>query len=120
MSKPFAIPVLQARVKNALEMKRLHEIEVRSAAHTALLHEIMPPHICSRLVGGETVVSESHGDVTILFSDIVGWTEIAQALPTAAIVRLLNHLFSAFDELTEQHHVFKVETIGDAYVRSSG
>lgn len=114
MSKPFSIPVLKARVKNALELKRLHEVEVRSAALSELLYEIMPPHICSRLVGGETVVSESHQDVTILFSDIVGWTEIAEALPTAGIVRLLNHLFSAFDELTELHHVFKVETIGDA------
>ena len=48
MSKPFSIPVLKARVKNALELKRLHEVEVRSAALSELLYEIMPPHICSR------------------------------------------------------------------------
>ena len=117
MAKPFDIPVLKARIRSVLEMKRLHEMEIRSASHTNLLHEILPPHICARLVSGETVVSESLGDVSILFSDIVGWTEMAESLPTAGIVRLLNHLFSAFDELIERHvGVFKVETIGDAYM----
>lgn len=66
------------------------------------------------------MVSESHDAVTILFSDVVGWTNIAEQLPTAGVVRLLNHLFSAFDALTEEHGVFKVETIGDAYMCAAG
>ena len=42
-----------------------------------------------------------------------GWTTIAAALPTAGVVRLLDHLFGTFDSLTAQFGVFKVETIGD-------
>ena len=82
--------------------------------------EMMPPHIVARLVAGEKTMSESHSAVTILFSDIVGWTHIASALPTAGVVRLLDHVFGIFDGLTAQHGVFKVETIGDAYMVAAG
>ena len=81
---------------------------------------MMPPHIVARLVAGEKTMSESHSAVTILFSDIVGWTHIASALPTAGVVRLLDHVFGIFDGLTAQHGVFKVETIGDAYMVAAG
>jgi class 3 adenylate cyclase len=50
--------------------------------------------------------------VTVLFSDIVGFTTMAAATPTAELVMLLNELFTAFDNLCDVHQVFKVETIG--------
>jgi len=81
---------------------------------------MMPPHIVERLVAGEKTMSESHNAVSILFSDIVGWTSIAAALPTAGVVRLLDHVFRIFDGLTAQFGVFKVETIGDAYMVAAG
>ena len=58
--------------------------------------------------------------VTILFSDIRGFTELAGAWPTEAIIHMLNEMFSAFDRLCEQLGVYKVETIGDAYMIVSG
>lgn len=118
--KPFEKEVLQARVRTAVQIKRLHEIELLNAKHTQLLYSIMPSHIIERLQAGETMISESHSSVTILFSDIVGWTNIAESLSTPQVVMLLNELFSAFDELTEKHTVFKVETIGDAYMCAAG
>eukprot|EP00746_Dinoflagellata_sp_MGD_P163101 gnl/MRDRNA2_/MRDRNA2_90975_c0_seq1.p1 gnl/MRDRNA2_/MRDRNA2_90975_c0~~gnl/MRDRNA2_/MRDRNA2_90975_c0_seq1.p1 ORF type:complete len:1248 (-),score=283.39 gnl/MRDRNA2_/MRDRNA2_90975_c0_seq1:156-3665(-) len=118
--KPFEKEVLQARVRTAVQIKRLHEIQMLNAKHTQLLYSIMPSHIIERLQAGETMISESHNSVTILFSDIVGWTNIAEALSTSQVVMLLNELFSAFDELTERHTVFKVETIGDAYMCAAG
>jgi len=120
ISKPFENEVLQARVRSALQIKRLHEVELENAQHTELLHSIMPAHIVERLKGGESMIAESHENVTILFSDIVGWTNIAESLSTSQVVILLNELFSAFDELTEQHCVYKVETIGDAYMCAAG
>lgn len=120
MSKPFEARVLQARVQTALQVKRLHEVELEHAQHAKLLHEIMPPSIVERLLAGESCISESHPCVTILFSDIVGWTNIAESIPTSAVITLLNQLFSAFDALLDEHGVFKVETIGDAYMVAAG
>jgi signal transduction histidine kinase/DNA-binding NarL/FixJ family response regulator/bacteriorhodopsin len=120
VAKPFDTAVLIARVQTALQVKRLHEIEVEHAQHTKLLHEIMPPHIVQRLVTGEKCIAESQQCVTILFSDIVGWTNIAESIPTCAVIALLNELFSAFDALLDKHGVYKVETIGDAYMVAAG
>jgi len=120
ISKPFEEEVLRARVQTALKVKRLHEVEVENAEHAKLLHEIMPPHIVQRLLGGENCIAESHSCVTILFSDIVGWTNIAESIPTSAVITLLNELFSAFDTLLADHGVYKVETIGDAYMVAAG
>jgi len=120
ISKPFEKEVLVARVKTALEIKRLHETELEHARHTELLYSIMPPHVIERLQAGESMIAESHDSVTVLFSDIVGWTNIAESLTTSQLVVLLNDLFSAFDDLTETHGVFKVETIGDAYMCAAG
>jgi class 3 adenylate cyclase len=107
-------------VQTAVQVKRLHEIEVEHAQHTKLLHEIMPAHIVQRLVSGENCIAESQQCVTILFSDIVGWTNIAESIPTCAVIALLNELFSAFDALLDKHGVYKVETIGDAYMVAAG
>mmetsp|Transcript_87229 Transcript_87229/g.241935 ORF Transcript_87229/g.241935 Transcript_87229/m.241935 type:complete len:1428 (-) Transcript_87229:90-4373(-) len=120
VSKPFEKDVLEARVRTALQLNRLHKIEVENAKHTELLHSIMPPHIVERLQSGEGMIAESHESVTILFSDIVGWTNIAESLTTSQVVVLLNELFSVFDALTEEHNVYKVETIGDAYMCAAG
>ncbi|CAK0868411.1 unnamed protein product [Prorocentrum cordatum] len=120
VAKPFDSAVLIARVQTAIQVKRLHEIEVEHAQHTKLLHEIMPPHIVQRLVSGENCIAESQKCVTILFSDIVGWTNIAESIPTCAVITLLNELFSAFDALLDKHGVYKVETIGDAYMVAAG
>lgn len=120
ISKPFQEDVLQARVRTALQVKRLHEVELENAQHESLLHEIMPSHIVQRLLSGENCISESHQSVTILFSDIVGWTNIAESIPTSAVITLLNELFSAFDGLLSKFGVYKVETIGDAYMVAAG
>jgi class 3 adenylate cyclase len=73
-----------------------------------------------RLVMGEKCISERHESVSMLFSDIVGWTPMSESVPTQQLIALLNDLFSAFDELTEKHGVFKAETIGDAYIVAAG
>jgi len=118
--KPFESSVLQARVKSAFQLKRLHEVEVQNAQYVNLLHEIMPAHIVQRLISGESCIAESHQCVTILFSDIVGWTNIAESISTSSVIMLLNELFSAFDALLDKHGVYKVETIGDAYMVAAG
>lgn len=52
---------------------------------------------------------------TVLMSDVVGFTAICNGLPTMQVVSLLNAMYSAFDALTERHHVFKVKLILNLY-----
>ncbi|KAL4118062.1 hypothetical protein PRIC2_010389 [Phytophthora ramorum] len=84
-----------------------------------LLYQMLPAAVVMRLKEGE-MVSDQHQQVGILFSDIKGFTSIASQAATAQVVNILASLFCAFDKLTEKHGVFKMQTIGDAYVIVSG
>ena len=85
-----------------------------------LLHRILPPNIASKLAKGEAAPAETHSAVSILFSDIVGFTKISSSVHPQYVMDMLNELFSKFDKLCEDHGVYKVETIGDAYMVVSG
>jgi class 3 adenylate cyclase len=69
---------------------------------------------------GESTIADSFEEVTILFADVVGFTRLAAARPADQIVRLLNRIFTAFDELADRWDVEKIKTIGDAYMVASG
>lgn len=98
--------------KLRLENKRTNEV----------LHNIFPAKIASLLSHGLKVESESFDLVTCLYSDIIGFTKMcgSENVKPIDIVRLLNKLYLQFDNLTTIHGVFKVETIGDAYVIVGG
>merc|ERR1712232_488348 len=81
-----------------------------------VIHEVFPPKIAQSLREGRKVEPESREIVTIFFSDVVGFTEISSKLSPLKISDMLDRLYSKFDELSRKHDVFKVETIGDAYM----
>ncbi|KAL8603738.1 hypothetical protein ACOMHN_024354 [Nucella lapillus] len=85
-----------------------------------LLHEMLPKKVACQLTHGGTVAAEKFDCVTILFSDIVTFTNIATACTPMDIVNMLNDLFHRFDTHTNTHDVYKVETIGDAYMGVAG
>jgi serine/threonine protein kinase len=80
------------------------------------LYDVFPKHIADALNSGKKVEAESHEIVTVVFSDIVGFTTISQTFSPLKVSNMLDRLYQAFDELAGKHKVFKVETIGDAYM----
>lgn len=90
-----------------------------------LLLNILPKPIARRLsateLGQQTqTIVDRHEHVSILFADIVGFTELSQKMEPGELVHLLNTLFSAFDRITARHGVEKIKTIGDAYMAVCG
>jgi len=81
-----------------------------------LLYSVFPKHVADALRNGQKVAPENHELVTIFFSDIVGFTDISSKLDPLKISELLDRLYNSFDALSDYHDVFKVETIGDAYM----
>jgi len=81
-----------------------------------LLYDVFPKHVADALREGRPVEPERKDCVTIFFSDIVGFTTISSSLDPEKVSTMLHRLYTAFDELSSAHRIFKVETIGDAYM----
>jgi adenylate cyclase len=128
LPKPFNPVLLRARISACLERKRWHDrerrylerIELEKAKHEALLRNILPGEIVTRLSGGEAVIADRVEEATILFADLVGFTAAASRITPAVLVNNLNRIFSAFDELCRQLQIEKIKTIGDAYMAAAG
>lgn len=135
LPKPFDPVLLRARVFSSLEKKRLRDLD---REHIALLqHEkellnieqmkteklmlnILPKPIAERLKKGEKNIAGSYPEVTILFSDLVGFTKMSSTKSPADLVKLLNDLFTRFDKRAEELGLEKIKTIGDAYMAVGG
>ncbi|XP_067134233.1 guanylate cyclase soluble subunit alpha-2-like [Centruroides vittatus] len=80
-----------------------------------LLYLIFPAQIAKKLWLGEAVASQQFDEVTLLFSDIVGFTSICSSATPMDVITMLNELYTQFDVFCEELDVYKTETIGDAY-----
>lgn len=85
-----------------------------------LLLNVLPQAIASRLKDGDEAIADNFAEVTVLFADIVGFTEISSRIAPQQVVSLLNQVFSAFDYLAEIHGLEKIKTVGDAYMVVGG
>lgn len=100
--------------------KRTAELRQKNEENERLLLNIFPASIAERLKRGEELIADARAEVTIVFADIVGFTDLSSRVPAHALVNLLNDLISEFDQLAREHGVEKIKTIGDAYMAVAG
>ena len=98
----------------------LGTLAVEKAKSERLLLNILPAPIAQQLKEEERTIADSFPEVTVLFADIVGFTELSAQTPAIELVEILNVIFSEFDQLTDEHGLEKIKTIGDAYMVVGG
>lgn len=135
LPKPFNPVLLRARVFSSLEKKRLrdadrehiaqlqHEKELLNLEQMKtekLMLNILPRPIADRLKKGEKNIAGSYPEVTVLFSDLVGFTKMSAQKSAPDLVKLLNEIFTRFDIRAQDLGLEKIKTIGDAYMVVGG
>jgi adenylate cyclase len=85
-----------------------------------LLLNILPGPIAARLKENHITIADGFADVTVMFADIINFTQLSEEMPPKFMVTLLNEVFSHFDALAEKHGIEKIKTIGDAYMVAGG
>ncbi|UIE37712.1 adenylate/guanylate cyclase domain-containing protein [Leptodesmis sichuanensis] len=116
-SKELELRVIERTAELRRTNQKLAEEQEKSER---LLLNILPPPIAQKLKDGETNIADGFASVTILFADLVNFTELSEQVSPTELVALLNEIFSRFDRLTERYGLEKIKTIGDAYMVVGG
>ncbi|MBK9249520.1 MAG: adenylate/guanylate cyclase domain-containing protein [Ignavibacteria bacterium] len=116
--------------KQAQQMEHRRKIEeserdrqvklARFQEQEKILHNILPSKIADRMLDGEKTIADSHENVSVFFSDIVGFTTLSQRVSAQELVGMLNAIFTQFDHIAREHGLEKIKTIGDSYMAVCG
>ncbi len=95
-----------------------HSVIARSGHRGSdhIVHNLFPPHVVEALISGKTLPPEPKAMVTMFFSDIVGFTTLSSTLDADKVSNMLNRWFDALDSLADKFGIYKLETIGDAFL----
>lgn len=115
--KPFNKTLLKARLEAILEKKYFYDqLQLERKKADQLLLNILPQPIAVRLKDGEEPIADNHEDVSVMFADLVNFTQLATRVSPRDLVTLLNTIFSRFDYFCEKYEVEKIKTVGDSYI----
>lgn len=128
LTKPFSSVILKAKINNYIEKKKLLDkekiylasLKEEKEKSEALLLNILPVAIADRLKKGEKHIVDRVDRATILFTDIVNFTALAEKLTSQELIDMLNRVFSMIDRLIDKYGVEKIKTIGDSYMAVAG
>ena len=101
--------------------ERTKELEAEKNRSENLLLNILPKEIAQELTAHpDSTIAKEYPNVTVLFTDIVGFTKISGEMSAEEVVTMLNKMFSMFDERAQREGIEKIKTIGDAYMAAAG
>ncbi|MFZ2541014.1 MAG: adenylate/guanylate cyclase domain-containing protein [Gallionella sp.] len=107
------------QIKSQLDQQHQLLAEEQKKSERVLLN-VLPSSIVDRLKNNQGLIADGHADVTVMFADLVNFTQLTESLPPDRMVALLNTVFTGFDDLSEKYGVEKIKTIGDAYMVVGG
>ncbi|KAG5668928.1 hypothetical protein PVAND_016837 [Polypedilum vanderplanki] len=103
-----------------LVQERTNQLVEEKKKTEGLLLRMLPKSVAETLICGHQLNAEYYDCVTIMFSDLVGFTEICSTSTPHEVVEMLNFLYSLMDSIITNFDCYKIETIGDAYMVCSG
>ncbi|CAJ1968044.1 unnamed protein product [Cylindrotheca closterium] len=109
----------ESRKTNSLD-KLSKKLKAEQKLSNSLLYNMLPKQVADGLRMGQTVEPRYYHNVTLFFSDIVGFTSLCQQVQPWEVIDLMNQLYSVMDALTDRFDLYKVETVGDSYMCASG
>ncbi|MCP4699311.1 MAG: response regulator [Gammaproteobacteria bacterium] len=101
----------------ARQRTRIAEEQTR---YRALMENILPKKLAEELLLHGRATPRFYANVTVVFTDFVGFTKIANDWPAERVVRELGQYFDYFDRVVEKYHVEKLKTLGDGYMYAGG
>jgi adenylate cyclase len=120
MIEKLSNAIMDAQEKTKNESERNKQLQIEQTRSEDLLNNILPKKISSRLKNGETTIAETYPEVSVLFTDLVGFTELSEQVGPRELVGMLNRIFGMFDRLAKEMKLEKIKTIGDAYMIVGG
>ncbi|MDO8310972.1 MAG: adenylate/guanylate cyclase domain-containing protein [Sideroxyarcus sp.] len=107
------------KIKTQLDQQHALLAEEQKRSERVLFN-VLPSSIAERLKSNEGLIADGYADVTVMFADLVNFTQLTEQMSPEQMVGLLNTVFSGFDDLSEKYGLEKIKTIGDAYMVVGG
>ncbi len=107
------------KIKSQLDQQHALLAEEQKKSERVLFN-VLPSNIAERLKNKQGLIADGYADVTVMFADLVNFTQLTEQMSPEQMVSLLNTVFSGFDELSERYGLEKIKTIGDAYMVVGG
>lgn len=107
------------KIKTQLDQQHALLAEEQKKSERVLFN-VLPSNIAERLKNNQGLIADGYADVTVMFADLVNFTQLTEQMSPEQMVGLLNTVFSGFDDLSEKYGLEKIKTIGDAYMVVGG